>query len=105
MGADAVLFGAIGDPKYDNDPKARVMAAGACLQLNRPGKAESLLQGVPSEASPVASWYLDMGMVKSYWGAERKYHHTAPINMIYALHQSLYNLLEEGLEAAMNRFN
>jgi alanine-glyoxylate transaminase/serine-glyoxylate transaminase/serine-pyruvate transaminase len=49
----------------------------------------------------VVSWYLDMSMVGSYWGAERKYHHTAPINMIYALREALRLIAEEGLE---NRF-
>ena len=48
--------------------------------------------------SPVNSWYLDLGMVGSYWGSERKYHHTAPVNMIYGLHEALRIILEEGLE-------
>ncbi|MBN1103440.1 MAG: alanine--glyoxylate aminotransferase family protein [Deltaproteobacteria bacterium] len=51
--------------------------------------------------TPVSSWYLDMSMVKSYWGNERKYHHTAPINMVYALREALRIIAEEGLE---NRF-
>lgn len=50
---------------------------------------------------PVVSWYLDLSMVKSYWGAERKYHHTAPVNMIYALREALRIIAEEGLG---NRF-
>ena len=53
--------------------------------------------------SPVVSWYLDMGMVRSYWGTERKYHHTAPINMIYALREALRIIGEEGLEARFVR--
>ena len=53
--------------------------------------------------SPVASWYLDMSMVSSYWGADRKYHHTAPINMIYALREALRIIAEEGLEARFAR--
>lgn len=53
--------------------------------------------------SPVVSWYLDMGMVKSYWGGERKYHHTAPINMIYALREALRIIAEEGLDARFER--
>ncbi len=48
--------------------------------------------------TPVVSWYLDMGMVGSYWGGERKYHHTAPINMIYALREALRIVAEEGLQ-------
>ena len=52
----------------------------------------------------VPNWYLDLNMIMNYWeGEKRAYHHTAPVNMIYALHQSLYNLLEEGLENAFQR--
>ncbi|WP_339731553.1 alanine--glyoxylate aminotransferase family protein [uncultured Gimesia sp.] len=50
----------------------------------------------------VSSWYLDMSMVRSYWGGSRAYHHTAPINMNYGLHQALRLVLDEGLE---NRFS
>jgi alanine-glyoxylate transaminase/serine-glyoxylate transaminase/serine-pyruvate transaminase len=56
-----------------------------------------------SRKSPVVSWYLDMGLVGSYWGGERKYHHTAPINMIYALREALRIVAEEGLEARFAR--
>jgi alanine-glyoxylate transaminase/serine-glyoxylate transaminase/serine-pyruvate transaminase len=43
-------------------------------------------------------------MIVNYWeGQKRAYHHTAPINMIYALYQSLFNLLEEGLDNAFAR--
>ena len=51
----------------------------------------------------VPSWYLDLTMVGDYWGSARKYHHTAPINMIYALRESLRIILEEGLEARFAR--
>jgi alanine-glyoxylate transaminase/serine-glyoxylate transaminase/serine-pyruvate transaminase len=46
----------------------------------------------------VQSWYLDLSMVRQYWGQERFYHHTAPINMLYALHEAISIVLEEGLE-------
>ncbi|MCU1451660.1 MAG: Alanine-glyoxylate aminotransferase [Acidimicrobiales bacterium] len=49
------------------------------------------------------SWYLDLAMISDYVGAARKYHHTAPISMIYALHGGLGALLEEGLEASWDR--
>ncbi|MBI4442581.1 MAG: alanine--glyoxylate aminotransferase family protein, partial [Acidobacteria bacterium] len=52
---------------------------------------------------PVQSWYLDLSMVEKYWGQERRYHHTAPVNMMYALHEALRLLLEEGLEASWAR--
>jgi alanine-glyoxylate transaminase / serine-glyoxylate transaminase / serine-pyruvate transaminase len=53
--------------------------------------------------SPVVSWYLDLSMVKDYWGGDRKYHHTAPINMIYGLREALRLIIEEGLEARFAR--
>jgi alanine-glyoxylate transaminase/serine-glyoxylate transaminase/serine-pyruvate transaminase len=49
------------------------------------------------------SWYLDLGMIGEYVGAGRKYHHTAPVSMVYALHAGLGVLLEEGLEASWAR--
>ena len=53
---------------------------------------------------PVPNWYLDVSLLTSYWeGAKRSYHHTAPINMIYGLHQALRNLLDEGLTASHAR--
>ena len=51
----------------------------------------------------VRSWYLDISMLANYWGSDRVYHHTAPINMTYALHESLRLLLEEGLDASFAR--
>ena len=44
------------------------------------------------------SWYLDLSMIANYWGSERAYHHTAPINMIYGLHEALRLVLEEGVD-------
>jgi len=51
----------------------------------------------------VQSWYLDLSLIASYWGQERAYHHTAPINMLYGLHEALRLLLSEGLEARFER--
>lgn len=59
------------------------------------------VKALKGRKTPVVSWYLDLGMVSDYWGADRKYHHTAPINMIYALREALRLVAEEGLE---NRF-
>ncbi|CAB5091294.1 Serine--pyruvate aminotransferase (EC / L-alanine:glyoxylate aminotransferase (EC [Olavius algarvensis associated proteobacterium Delta 3] len=53
--------------------------------------------------TPVVSWYLDLSMVRDYWGTDRKYHHTAPINMIYSLREALRLIAEEGLEARHER--
>ncbi len=51
----------------------------------------------------VSSWYLDMSMVRSYWGDSRAYHHTAPINMNYGLHEALRLVLVEGMENRYSR--
>jgi alanine-glyoxylate transaminase/serine-glyoxylate transaminase/serine-pyruvate transaminase len=51
----------------------------------------------------VRSWYLDISMLANYWGSDRVYHHTAPINMTYALHEALRILLEEGLDNSFAR--
>ncbi len=50
----------------------------------------------------VQSWFLDMNLVMGYWGGDSKraYHHTAPVNALYALHESLLILKEEGLQQA-----
>lgn len=50
----------------------------------------------------VQSWFLDMNLIMDYWGgdAKRSYHHTAPVNTLYALHESLLMVQEEGLEQA-----
>jgi len=65
------------------------------------------VEALENRKSPVVSWYLDMGMVRNYWGTQRKYHHTAPINMIYALREALRIIAEEGLQAryARHRLN
>lgn len=61
------------------------------------------MEAVLNRKTKVQSWYLDVGMLAQYWGAERVYHHTAPINMTYALYEALRLLHEEGLEAAHAR--
>ena len=61
------------------------------------------LKALDSRKTPVVSWYLDMSMVRNYWGGDRKYHHTAPINMIYGLREALRIVAEEGLEARFTR--
>ena len=52
----------------------------------------------------VPNWYLDLSMIVNYWeGARRAYHHTAPINMLYGLYQSLALILDEGPETVFQR--
>jgi len=62
---------------------------------------------VLARKTKVQSWYLDVSMLAKYWGEERVYHHTAPINMTYALYEALRLVLEEGLDAchARHRLN
>ena len=61
------------------------------------------VEALDRRSKKVQSWYLDMQMVKDYWGGSRAYHHTAPINMNFALHEALRLVLEEGLEARFAR--
>jgi alanine-glyoxylate transaminase/serine-glyoxylate transaminase/serine-pyruvate transaminase len=61
------------------------------------------MKALDARKGPVPSWYLDMSMVRNYWGGERKYHHTAPINMVYGLREALRIVAEEGLEARFAR--
>jgi alanine-glyoxylate transaminase/serine-glyoxylate transaminase/serine-pyruvate transaminase len=61
------------------------------------------VQKLESRRSPVTSFYLDLGLLRRYWGPERAYHHTAPISMVYALHEGLRIVAEEGLEARWAR--
>jgi len=65
--------------------------------------SERASEVLAARSRKVSSWYLDLSMIASYWGAERAYHHTAPINMLYGLHEALRLVLEEGLEARWRR--
>jgi alanine-glyoxylate transaminase/serine-glyoxylate transaminase/serine-pyruvate transaminase len=56
------------------------------------------VEKLAARKSKVQSWYLDLNMLRQYWGQERFYHHTAPINMLYGLHEALTIVLEEGLQ-------
>jgi len=60
---------------------------------------------IEGRTTPVQSWFMDLNLVMQYWGGEggRSYHHTAPINALYGLHESLRMLEDEGLEAAWAR--
>lgn len=66
---------------------------------------EKAVAALKARRTPVQSWFLDLGLVMNYWqgSGARAYHHTAPINMLYALHEALVMLHEEGLEAAWAR--
>lgn len=61
---------------------------------------ERAIHKLTNRKTPVTSWFLDLNLVMAYWGkgAKRAYHHTAPVNTLYGLHESLVMLTEEGLE-------
>ncbi len=58
-----------------------------------------------SRKTPVRSWFMDFSLITAYWGsgAKRSYHHTAPVNALYGLHEALTLLHEEGLEHSWSR--
>jgi alanine-glyoxylate transaminase/serine-glyoxylate transaminase/serine-pyruvate transaminase len=60
---------------------------------------------IQNRGTPIQSWFMDMNLVMGYWGtsARRSYHHTAPINALYGLHEALVMLREEGFENAWER--
>lgn len=64
--------------------------------------SDRAVDAVRARKSKVESWFMDLNLVMGYWGsdAKRSYHHTAPINALYGLHESLVMLEEEGLENA-----
>jgi alanine-glyoxylate transaminase/serine-glyoxylate transaminase/serine-pyruvate transaminase len=66
---------------------------------------ERAVEKIRNRQHKVQSWFLDLNLVMGYWGsgAKRAYHHTAPINSLYGLHESLVILQEEGLENAWAR--
>ena len=68
--------------------------------------SEAAAEKVKSRNQPVQSWFLDLSLLMAYWdgdGGGRTYHHTAPVNAMYGLHEALAMLLEEGLESSWNR--
>ena len=66
---------------------------------------ERAIEKVKARKSPVQSWFMDLNLVLGYWSGEgkRTYHHTAPINPLYGLHEALVMLAEEGIENAWAR--
>jgi len=61
------------------------------------------VETILNRKTKVQSWYLDVSMLANYWGSDRAYHHTAPINMSYGLYEALTLILDEGLEACFAR--
>ena len=65
--------------------------------------SDRAVEVIKGRKSKVQSWYLDMSTVMSYWGQDRAYHHTGPISMVYAIHEGLRLVLEEGIENRWKR--
>ncbi|NLE22320.1 MAG: alanine--glyoxylate aminotransferase family protein [Actinobacteria bacterium] len=66
--------------------------------------SEAALDKVRARKTKCQSWFMDLNLVLPYWeGGARTYHHTAPVNPLYGLHEALLMLVEEGLEAAWRR--
>lgn len=67
--------------------------------------SDNAIEKIQNRKTKVQSWFMDLNLVMDYWGsgAQRSYHHTAPINALYGLHESLVILQEEGLENAWAR--
>lgn len=62
------------------------------------------VETIKNRKSKVPNWYLDMTLLTQYWeGNTRVYHHTPPINMMYAIYQAVFNIIEEGLEKVFAR--
>jgi len=67
--------------------------------------SDRAIEAIKTRKSKVQSWFMDINLVISYWGSQskRSYHHTAPINSLYGLHESLVILQEEGIENSWER--
>ena len=67
--------------------------------------SDQFVARLKSRRIPVQSWFLDLGMLASYWNpdAKRSYHHTAPVNAIYGLHKALKILRDSGLKETWAR--
>ena len=91
------------DAIYSGSQKCLSCVPGLSPVSFSPKAVEKLLQ----RKTLVQSWFLDQSLVMGYWGnsngAKRSYHHTAPVNALYALHESLRILANEGLENAWAR--
>jgi alanine-glyoxylate transaminase/serine-glyoxylate transaminase/serine-pyruvate transaminase len=87
------------DLAYSCSQKGLGCAPGASPFTMSPRAMEKLL----ARKSKVPNWYLDMLLLGKYWGSERVYHHTAPINLYYGLREALRLIAEEGIENCWQR--
>ena len=100
-----------GSPLLVDDWKLDAVYSGSqkCLSCT-PGLSpitfsQAAVDRFQSRTTPVQSWFLDLNLVTAYWGGgkKRSYHHTAPVNALYGLHEALVMLAEEGLQARWDR--
>lgn len=89
------------DAAYSGTQKCLSCAPG----LSPVSFSEAAVETIKSRKSPVSSWFLDLNLVMGYWGEgrTRAYHHTAPVNALYGLHEALVMLHEEGLGNSWQR--
>ncbi len=98
-----------GVPFFSDDWQADIVYSGSQKCLSCPPGLGPLTLGpravekVVRRQTRVRSWYFDLTLLMKYWGGERTYHHTAPINLNYALRESLLLVAEEGLQARWQR--
>jgi alanine-glyoxylate transaminase/serine-glyoxylate transaminase/serine-pyruvate transaminase len=65
--------------------------------------SDKAMTKLSARKTKVPNWYLDLTLIANYWGQNRVYHHTAPVNMLYGLYQALLLILEEGPETVFRR--
>ena len=102
LGGTPVLVDAWGiDAAYSGSQKCLSCTPG----LSPVTFSDAAIAKVRARKTPVQSWFMDLNLVLGYWSGEgkRTYHHTAPINPLYGLHESLVMLAEEGIENAWAR--
>jgi alanine-glyoxylate transaminase/serine-glyoxylate transaminase/serine-pyruvate transaminase len=89
------------DAVYSGSQKCLSCAPG----LSPVSFGEMAVEKITSRDTPIQSWFMDTNLVMEYWGTagQRSYHHTAPINALYGLHEALVILSEEKLENAWRR--
>jgi len=102
LGGTPVLIDAWGiDAAYSGSQKCLSCTPG----LSPVTFGERAIAKMKARKTPVQSWFMDLNLVLGYWSGDgkRTYHHTAPINPLYGLHEALRILAEEGIENAWSR--
>ena len=100
-GIDVDVDGWGADAMYSGTQKCLSCAPG----ISPVTLGDRAVERIRTRGRKAQSWFLDLDLVMGYWGAnaQRTYHHTAPVNALYALHEALLILQEEGLENAWRR--